>query len=55
MKLAVLEREIKRVQKGRVFRVSASGDIPGHGTTGQARFWSEQLVDLLQASSRASQ
>lgn len=55
MKVAVLEREIKRVLKGLVFLVSASADTPGQGTTGQARCWSEQLAGLLQASSGASQ
>jgi homoserine O-acetyltransferase len=53
--LGVLEREIKRVKKGRIFLIPASADTAGHGTTGQARFWSKQLGELLQASPRASQ
>ena len=53
--LGILDREIKRVQKGRVFLIPASADTAGHGTTGQARFWKKELADLLQTSPHAAQ
>ena len=53
--LGVLDREIKRVKKGRVLLIPASPDTAGHGTTGQARFWKKELADLLQVSPHAAQ
>ena len=49
----VLDREIKRVRNGRVFLIPASDQTAGHGTTGQARFWKEQLGELLQTAPRS--
>jgi homoserine O-acetyltransferase len=48
----VLDREIKRVKNGRVFLIPASDQTAGHGTTGQARFWKQQLGELLQTAPR---
>jgi homoserine O-acetyltransferase len=48
----VLDREIKRVKNGRVFLIPASDQTAGHGTTGQAKFWKQQLGDLLQTAPR---
>jgi homoserine O-acetyltransferase len=49
----VLDREIKRVKHGRVFLIPASDQTAGHGTTGQARFWKQQLGELLQTAPRS--
>jgi homoserine O-acetyltransferase/O-succinyltransferase len=48
-----LDREIKRVKNGRVLLIPASDQTAGHGTTGQARFWKQQLGELLQTAPRA--
>jgi len=48
----LLDREIKRVKNGRVFLIPASDQTAGHGTTGQARFWKQQLAELLQSAPR---
>ena len=48
--LAVLEREIKRVRNGRVYVIPLSSQTSGHGTTGQAKFWKQQLAELLQSA-----
>ena len=50
--LGVLEREMKRVKRGRLFLIPASDQTAGHGTTGQARFWKKELEQLLQATPR---
>jgi homoserine O-acetyltransferase len=46
----VMEREIKRVKKGRVFLIPASPQTAGHGTTGQAKFWKDELARILQST-----
>ena len=45
----IMDREIKRVKNGRVFLIPGSELTAGHGTTGQAKFWKQQLVDFLQS------
>jgi len=50
--LGVLDREIKRVKNGRVLLIPVSDQTVGHGTTGQARFWKQQLGELLQTAPR---
>ncbi len=52
--LGLLDREIKRVKNGRVLLIPASDQTAGHGTTGQARFWKKELVDLLQTAPRGA-
>jgi len=52
--LGVLDREIKRVKNGRAFLIPASDQTAGHGTTGQARFWKQQLGELLQTAPRGA-
>jgi homoserine O-acetyltransferase len=37
-----------------VFLIPASDQTAGHGTTGQARFWKQQLGELLQTAPRAA-
>ena len=50
-----MEREIKRVKNGRVFLIPASDSTAGHGTTGQARWWKDELAKLLQSAPRRGQ
>ncbi len=53
--LGVLDREIKRVKNGRVLLIPASDQTAGHGTTGQARFWKQELAELLRTAPRRAQ
>jgi homoserine O-acetyltransferase len=53
--LGVLDREIKRVKNGRVFVIPASSETAGHGTTGQAKFWKQELAEVLQSAPRRGQ
>ena len=50
--LGLLDREIKRVKNGRVLLIPGSDQTAGHGTTGQARFWKQDLAELLQGAPR---
>lgn len=50
--LGVLDKEIKRVKRGRVFLIPGSENTGGHGTTGQARFWKAELAELLKTAPR---
>jgi homoserine O-acetyltransferase/O-succinyltransferase len=52
--LGVLDREIKRVKNGRVLLIPASDQTAGHGTTAQARFWKQDLAELLQTAPRGA-
>jgi homoserine O-acetyltransferase len=52
VELGLLERGIKRVEHGRVLLIPASEQTAGHSTTGQARFWKQQLADLLHGAPR---
>jgi len=45
-----MEREIKRVKNGRLYLIPASEHTRGHGTTGMAKFWSQQLQELLRTA-----
>jgi homoserine O-acetyltransferase len=48
--LGVLEREIKRVKNGRVFLIRGSEDTGGHGTTGSAKWWKNELEAVLKSA-----
>jgi homoserine O-acetyltransferase len=50
--VGVLEREIKRLKNGRDLLVPGSDQTAGHGTTAQAKFWKQQLGELLQQAPR---
>jgi homoserine O-acetyltransferase len=50
----LMERELKRVNGGRLYLIPASEDTRGHATTGMARFWKQQLHDFLQAAPKRS-
>ena len=51
----VMDREIKRVKNGRVYLIPASENTAGHGTTGQAKWWKDELAKLLQSAPRRGQ
>ena len=46
----ITERAIKRVKNGRLFLIPASEETRGHGTTGNAKYYSRELRELLQAA-----
>ena len=48
----LMERELKRVKNARLYLIPASDDTRGHGTTGMAKFWKQQVQELLQAAAR---
>ncbi len=52
--LGVLDREIKRVKNGRVLVIPGSSGTAGHGTTAQAKFWKQELANVLQATPRGT-
>src|SRR5260221_9945625 len=54
VEVGVLDREIKRVKRGRVLLIPGSEQTAGHGTTGQARFWNNELAELLRSAPRRS-
>jgi len=47
-----MERELKRLKDGRLYLIPASEDTRGHGTTALAKFWKQQLQDLLAQAPR---
>jgi homoserine O-acetyltransferase len=47
--LAIAEREIKRVKRGRFVLIPASEQTRGHGTHTSATFWKDELAKLLEA------
>lgn len=48
----IMDRELKRMKNARLFLIPASADTRGHGTTGMAKFWKQQLQELLQTAPR---
>ena len=38
------------MKNGRLYLIPASDDTRGHGTTGTAKFYKQQLQDLLQSA-----
>ena len=48
----ILERELKRVKNGRLYLIPASEDTRGHGTTGMAKLWKQQVEELLRTAPR---
>ena len=50
--LRILEREIKRVKKGRAILIPLSGSTRGHGTHTLAATWKKHLERLLRQSTR---
>lgn len=52
--LGVLDREIKRIPGGRVLLIPGTPSTAGHGTTGQARYWKDELARVLDTAPRLS-
>ena len=50
-----MERELKRVRNGRLYLIPASSETAGHGTTGQAKWWKDELAKLLASAPRRGQ
>jgi len=48
----IMERELKRVKNGRLFLIPASEDTRGHATAYFAKFWKQQVYELLQSTPR---
>ena len=48
--LGILEREIRRVPRGRAVVVPASEETRGHGTHSLPKFWKQYLVETLRMS-----
>src|SRR5262249_42340601 len=48
----ITDRELKRVKNGRLYLIPASEATRGHASTGMAKFWSQQLQQLLQTAPR---
>jgi homoserine O-acetyltransferase len=48
----IMERELKRVKNARLFLIPGSEDTRGHGTVGMAKFWKQQVQELLQTAPR---
>jgi len=40
------------VKNGRVLLIPGSDQTVGHGTTGQAKFWKQQVGEVLQTAPR---
>ena len=45
--LGVREREIKRITNGRYVLIPGGPDTRGHGTTGMAKLYKQNLAELL--------
>ena len=45
----IMERELKRVKNGKLYLIPASEETRGHGTTGMAKFYKQQLQEFLAA------
>ena len=48
----IMKRELKRVTNGRLFLVPSSNDTSSHATVYFAKFWKQQLQDLLETAPR---
>jgi len=44
------ERAMKRVKNGKLYVIPASAETSGHLTTGNAKFYEQQLRDFLEAA-----
>ncbi len=53
--LGVLDREIKRVKRGRVFLIPGNEQTMGHSTAFMARLWAAELETLLRTAPRQGQ
>lgn len=52
--LGIMEREIKRIKHGQYLLIPASSETSGHGTTGRAKWWKNQLAEFLRPVTQAA-
>jgi homoserine O-acetyltransferase len=45
--LGVIEKALPRIKRAKALIIPGSPDTFGHGTTGNARFWKQEVADLL--------
>ena len=45
--LGVMERELNRIPGAQFYLIPSSKDTLGHGTTGLARLWKQELKNVL--------
>lgn len=50
--LGLMEPALRRIKNGSLYLIPASANTAGHGTTGSARFYKDQLASLLQSAPR---
>ena len=50
--LGVMERELPRINNARLFLIPASPETAGHGTTAQAKWWKQALLEELARTPR---
>jgi homoserine O-acetyltransferase len=50
----ITDAAMKRVKNGKLYLIPASTETRGHGTTGNAKFYSEQIRQLLQTAPQRS-
>jgi homoserine O-acetyltransferase len=48
----LMEQAMKRVRNGKLYLIPASDQTSGHSTTGSAKFYKQQLQDLLESAPR---
>ena len=46
----ITDAALKRVRNGRLYLIPASAETRGHLTTGNARFYTQQLQELMQTA-----
>jgi homoserine O-acetyltransferase/O-succinyltransferase len=46
----LMDEALKHVKNGRLYLIPASDKTRGHGTTGSAKFYAQQLLELLQSA-----
>jgi homoserine O-acetyltransferase/O-succinyltransferase len=50
--LGIMERELKRIRNAKLLIIPASEETRGHGTTGMAKFYKQELQELLRKAPR---
>lgn len=50
--LGVMEKALQRIPSARLFLIPGSDATAGHGTTGQAKWWKEELASVLKTAPR---
>ncbi len=45
-----MERKLRRIKNAKLLLIPASPGTSGHGTTSMAKFWKQQLTDILETT-----